>query len=64
MKRFRGGRARRGDAQRRRRGQTMPEYVILAGFIVIALAAIFGVFPEALNNFCAMVLHVVCTPLL
>ncbi len=42
----------------------MPEYVILAGFIVIALAVIFGVFPEVLNHFCKAVLRVVCSPLI
>ena len=55
---------REAPARRRRAGQTMPEYVILAGFIVIALAAIFGVFPEVLNRFCYVILHVVCSPLL
>lgn len=55
---------RRHDARRRRSGQTMPEYVILAGFLVAALAVIFGAFPEVLNRFCYVVLHVVCSPLL
>jgi hypothetical protein len=55
---------RESGARKRRSGQTMPEYVILAGFIVIALAAIFGIFPEVLNRFCYVVLHIVCSPLL
>jgi hypothetical protein len=41
----------------------MPEYVILAAFIVIALAAVMGAFPAVLNNFVYGVLHVVCSPL-
>jgi hypothetical protein len=49
--------------RRRQRGQTMPEYVILASFVIMAIAAIFGAFPAVLNNFCVFVLHVVCGPL-
>ncbi len=57
-------RKRQSAGRRRRSGQSMPEYVILAGFIVIALAAIFEIFPAALNKFCGDVLHVICSPLL
>jgi hypothetical protein len=41
----------------------MPEYVILAAFIIIAIAAIMGGFPVILNHFVYGVLHVVCSPL-
>ena len=50
--------------RRRQRGQATAEWVILAGFIVMALAAIFGAFPAVLNHFCSAVIRVVCGPLM
>lgn len=42
----------------------MAEYVILAGFIVIGLAAVFGAFPAALAKFTWQVLKVISLPIL
>jgi hypothetical protein len=48
----------------RQSGQSLVEWVILAGFIIIGLAAIFEGFPLVLNHFCASVLRFVCGPVL
>lgn len=48
---------------RRDAGQALPEYVILAAFIAMALVFSMGIFPDALSTFCSFLLHVVCGPL-
>lgn len=49
---------------RRRRGQTIAEYAILVGFLVMALAAIFGAFPAALGFFWEEVSALISLPIL
>jgi len=53
----------RSGRRGRTNGQTMPEYVILAAFIIMGLALVMGLFPSVLNHFCYVVLHVICGPL-
>jgi hypothetical protein len=50
--------------RQRTRGQSLAEYIILAGLLLIALVAIFNFFPNAIRDFCGHVLTVFGLPIL
>lgn len=44
-------------------GQSMAEWAIVSAFLVIALAALFGQFPQVVSSHYGQIVQVICLPL-
>ena len=44
-------------------GQSMAEWAIVSAFLVIALAALFGQFPQVVSDHYGQIVQVICLPL-